>query len=79
LGRDGIEAIEKTPGIQWKPTNIRKICAEKRAELLEKLYQWISLAPTREIEEANNAFSGAIQKMGEQFSWHLQLYAITMC
>ena len=32
------------------------------------LYQWISPASTREIEEAHNAFSGAIKKMGEEFS-----------
>ena len=31
------------------------------------LYQWISPAPTSEIEEAQNAFSGAIKKMGEEF------------
>src|ERR671919_119745 len=32
------------------------------------LYQWMSPASTREIEEAHNAFSGAIKKMGEEFS-----------
>jgi helicase len=32
------------------------------------LYQWISPASTREIEEAHNTFSGAIKKMGEEFS-----------
>jgi hypothetical protein len=33
------------------------------------LYQWISSSPTREIEGAHNVFSGAIKKMGEEFSW----------
>ena len=33
------------------------------------LYQWISSTPTREIEEAHAVFSGAIKKMGEEFSW----------
>jgi replicative superfamily II helicase len=33
------------------------------------LYQWISSSPTREIEEAHNVFSGAVKKMGEEFSW----------
>jgi DNA-binding winged helix-turn-helix (wHTH) protein len=36
------------------------------------LYQWISPASTREIEEAHNAFSGAIKKMGEEFSWLIE-------
>ncbi len=36
------------------------------------LYQWISSSPTREIEEAHNAFSGAIKKMGEEFSWLIE-------
>jgi hypothetical protein len=36
------------------------------------LYQWISPASTREIEEAHNAFSGAINKMGEEFSWLIE-------
>jgi replicative superfamily II helicase len=36
------------------------------------LYQWISSASTREIEEAHNAFSGAIKKMGEEFSWLIE-------
>ncbi len=33
------------------------------------LSQWLSSAPTREIEEAHGLFSGAIKKMGEEFSW----------
>ena len=36
------------------------------------LYQWISPASTREIEQAHNAFSGAIKKMGEEFSWLIE-------
>jgi helicase len=36
------------------------------------LYQWISSSPTREIEEAHNVFSGAIKKMGEEFSWLIE-------
>jgi replicative superfamily II helicase len=36
------------------------------------LYQWISSTPTREIEEAHNVFSGAIKKMGEEFSWLIE-------
>lgn len=30
---------------------------------------WLSSAPTKEIEEAHGLFSGAIKKMGEEFSW----------
>jgi len=29
-------------------------------------------ASTREIEEAHDAFSGAIKKMGEEFSWLIE-------
>jgi helicase len=36
------------------------------------LYQWISPASTREIEEAHQVFSGAIKKMGEEFSWLIE-------
>jgi helicase len=36
------------------------------------LYQWISSSPTREIEAAHNVFSGAIKKMGEEFSWLIE-------
>jgi helicase len=36
------------------------------------LYQWISSSPTREIEETHNVFSGAIKKMGEEFSWLIE-------
>jgi helicase len=36
------------------------------------LYQWISPASTREVEEAHNVFSGAIKKMGEEFSWLIE-------
>ncbi|HEX9430601.1 MAG TPA: winged helix-turn-helix domain-containing protein, partial [Candidatus Bathyarchaeia archaeon] len=36
------------------------------------LYQWISSTPTREIEQAHQVFSGAIKKMGEEFSWLIE-------
>ncbi len=36
------------------------------------LYQWISSTSTREIEGAHNVFSGAIKKMGEEFSWLIE-------
>jgi hypothetical protein len=36
------------------------------------LYQWISAASTREIEQAHQVFSGAIKKMGEEFSWLIE-------
>ena len=36
------------------------------------LYQWISSIATREIEEVHGLFSGAIKKMGEEFSWLIE-------
>lgn len=39
------------------------------------LYQWISSTPTKEIEQAHQIFSGAIKKMGEEFSWLIEAIA----
>ena len=33
------------------------------------LNAWLSSAPTKEIEQTHGLFSGAIKKMGEEFSW----------
>lgn len=39
----GIEGIEKLPAIEWKLTNIQKISAKKRAELLARLRKTLGL------------------------------------
>ncbi|MGH8546049.1 MAG: nucleotidyl transferase AbiEii/AbiGii toxin family protein [Gammaproteobacteria bacterium] len=39
----GIKGLEKLPALQWKLTNIRKISAKKRTELLDKLKRTLGL------------------------------------
>jgi predicted nucleotidyltransferase component of viral defense system len=39
----GIDGVEKFPAVQWKLTNVRKMSAKKRGELLEKLMRVLEL------------------------------------
>ena len=38
-----IDGVEKFPAVQWKLTNIQKMSAKKRGELLEKLTRVLEL------------------------------------
>jgi hypothetical protein len=39
----GIDGVEKFPAVQWKLTNVRKLSAKKRDELLGKLMRVLEL------------------------------------
>ena len=76
LFRSEVERLGETDKILFKsilgPSH-RPLYEQERA--LKKaliLYQWISSTPTKEIEQAHQIFSGAIKKMGEEFSWLIE-------
>jgi replicative superfamily II helicase len=76
LFRSEVERLGESDKILFKsilgPSH-RPLYEQERA--LKKaliLYQWISSSPTREIEEAHNIFSGAVKKIGEEFSWLIE-------
>ena len=79
LFRSEVERLGETDKILFKsilgPSH-RPLYEQERA--LKKaliLYQWISSTPTKEIEQAHQIFSGAIKKMGEEFSWLIEAIA----
>jgi helicase len=76
LFRGEVERLGETDKILFKsilgPSH-RPLYEQERA--LKKaliLYQWISATPTKEIEQAHQIFSGAVKKMGEEFSWLIE-------
>lgn len=66
---DGLEESKAVYQSIWKISGMLAQQKERAVKKALMLNQWISTRETREIEEGYEVFSGAIKRVGEDFSW----------
>ncbi|MDP2267623.1 MAG: hypothetical protein Q8K46_00495, partial [Deltaproteobacteria bacterium] len=66
---DGLEENKAVYQSVWKISGMLSQQKERAVKKALMLNQWISSRETKEIEEGYEVFSGAIKRVGEDFSW----------
>jgi helicase len=66
---DGLEEDKAVYQSVWKISGMLSQQKERAVKKALMLNQWITSKETKEIEESYEVFSGAIKRVGEDFSW----------